>query len=128
MHFSRTSHHKKSSIGASHVEKKFGSFKRGDIVWLEFTPTRGHEQSGRRPAIVLSPQNYNEKTGLMLVCPITSKVKEYPFEVIIKGRVKGAILVDQVRSVDWRERNATYIETASEETTRKIKQLLDLLL
>jgi mRNA interferase MazF len=102
--------------------------RRGDIVWLEFAPTIGHEQSGRRPAIVLSPTEYNEKVGLMLVSPITSKSKNYPFEVILKGKVKGVILVDQIRSVDWRERKAQYIETAPDAVLVKTKQLLGLLL
>lgn len=104
------------------------AFRRGDIVWLEFTPTKGHEQSGRRPAIVLSPVEYNEQAGLMLVCPITSKAKSYPFEVQIKGKVKGVVLVDQVRSVDWRERSAEYIEAAPEAVMNRTKRLLELLL
>lgn len=107
------------------VARKFG---RGDLVWLEFTSTKGHEQSGRRPAFVLSPAAYNERAGLMLVCPITSKLKGYPFEVALHGRIKGAILVDQIRSVDWRERNAQYIEAAPDAVTDSVKHLLELLL
>jgi len=107
------------------VEKNFG---KGDLVWLDFTPTKGHEQSGRRPAIVLSPQEYNEKSGLMLVCPITSKTKGYPFEVQIEGKISGAILVDQIRSIDWKERNAKFIETTPPVVVSKTKRLLDLIL
>jgi mRNA interferase MazF len=107
------------------VARKLG---RGDVVWLEFTPTKGHEQSGRRPALVLSPAQYNEKSGLMLVCPITSQLKGYPFEVVLDGKIKGAILVDQLRSVDWKERNAAYVTTASTSTVAKVKELLELLL
>ncbi len=85
--------------------------KRGDIVWLDFNPQTGHEQSGRRPALILSPFNYNKKTHLALVCPITTQIKSYPFEVLlpIDLSVKGAILSDQIKSLDWRERNATFI-------------------
>lgn len=109
------------------MEKKPGSFRRGDIVWLDFTPTKGHEQAGKRPAIVISPEEYNTKAGLMLVCPITSKVKGYPFEVRVQGKIRGVILVDQIRSVDWRERNARFIES-SPAAVAKVKDLLDLLL
>ena len=75
----------------------------GDIVWLEFNPQAGHEQAGHRPALVLSQRAYNEKTGLGIFCPITSKVKGYPFEVLLKGKkISGVILSDQVKSLDWR--------------------------
>ena len=84
--------------------------KRGDLVWLEFSPQAGHEQGGRRPALVLSPESYNGKVGLALACPVTSQVKGYPFEVPVPSGlpVSGVILVDQVRSLDWRARNAFY--------------------
>lgn len=80
----------------------------GDVVWLQFNPQAGHEQAGMRPALVLSPAVYNGKTGLMLCCPITSQVKDYPFEVRVPNhpKVKGAILADQVKSLDWRVRQA----------------------
>jgi len=80
----------------------------GDVVWLTLDPQKGHEQAGRRPALVLSPAEYNEKTSLAIVCPITSQPKGYPFEVAILGNqnVAGAVLSDQVKSLDWRERNA----------------------
>lgn len=102
--------------------------ERGDIVWLEFTPTKGHEQSGRRPALVLSPKEYNEKTNLALVCPITSKAKGYPFEVPLTGKIHGVILADQLRSVDWNERRAERAGKASPATVERVKQLIELLL
>lgn len=81
--------------------------ERGDVVWLTFEPQAGHEQGGRRPAVVLSPAAYNGKVGLALLCPIT-RVKGYPFEVVIPGDigVEGAILTDQIKSLDWRTRQA----------------------
>jgi mRNA interferase MazF len=87
--------------------------ERGDIVWLEFDPGSGHEQAGRRPALVVSPRAYNAKVGLALFCPITSRVKGYPFEVSLPegGRTQGAVLSDQVKSLDWRARRAKRIES-----------------
>lgn len=84
--------------------------RQGDIVWLTFEPQAGHEQKGRRPALVLSPQQYNAKVGLALFCPITSQIKGYPFEVRIPAghSIGGAILSDQVKSMDWRARRAEY--------------------
>ncbi|HHL2561135.1 TPA: endoribonuclease MazF [Yersinia enterocolitica] len=79
----------------------------GDIVWLDFDPQAGHEQAGHRPALVLSPAIYNEKVGLMLCCPMTTQIKGYPFEVIIAGAKQSAVLSDQIKSLDWRKRNAT---------------------
>ena len=78
----------------------------GDIVWLNFTPQAGHEQAGHRPALVLSPAAYNNKTGLMICCPLTTQIKNYPFEVVIDGNPVTAILADQVKSLDWRMRKA----------------------
>ena len=87
---------------------------RGDIVWLDFNPQRGHEQSGRRPAITISPAAYNRRVGLGLFCPITSRIKGYPFEVRIKGSViNGVILADQVKSFDWRRRHMSFVEKAA---------------
>lgn len=76
----------------------------GDIVWIDFTPQIGREQAGRRPALVLSPRLYNEKVGLMIVCPITSKSKGYPFEVVLPSglAIIGAVLSDHVKSLDWK--------------------------
>jgi mRNA interferase MazF len=78
----------------------------GDIVWLNFTPQSGHEQAGHRPALVLSPAAYNNKTSLMICCPLTTQIKNYPFEVFIGGMPPSAVLADQVKSLDWRSRNA----------------------
>jgi mRNA interferase MazF len=88
---------------------------RGDIVWLNFTPQAGHEQAGHRPALVLSPASYNGKTSLMLCCPITNQIKRYPFEVALGDNllVSGAVLADQVKSVDWKARQAKKKSKAS---------------
>lgn len=86
---------------------------RGDVVWLNFTPQSGHEQAGKRPALVLSPRSYNEKVGLAIFCFVTSQVKGYPFEVLLNGKIKGAVLSDQIRSLDWVARNSKYIEKAA---------------
>ncbi|MGD1067205.1 MAG: endoribonuclease MazF [Vulcanimicrobiaceae bacterium] len=80
---------------------------RGDVVWMQFGPGAGHEQGGHRPALVLSPRDYNARTGLLVCCPITSKRKDYPFEVVVEAdAVRGVVLADQVRSVDWKHREA----------------------
>jgi mRNA interferase MazF len=78
----------------------------GDIVWLAFSPHAGHEQAGRRPALVLSPGSYNGKTSMMVCCPLTSQVKGYPFEVVITRDPPSAVLADQIKSLDWRARGA----------------------
>lgn len=85
--------------------------ERGDAVWLSFDPQAGREQTGRRPAIVISPRTYNAKAGLALVCPVTSQVKGYPFEVPLPDglSVSGVILADHVRSLDWQARRAELI-------------------
>ena len=84
--------------------------KRGDIVWLTFDSKAGHEQAGHLPALVLSPESYNKKVGLAILCPITSRVKGYPFEVELpkKSKVSGVVLSDQVKSLDWKTRKATF--------------------
>ncbi len=93
----------------------------GDIVWLEFDSQAGHEQAGHRPAVVLSRKAYNRKTGLAIFCPITSRVKGYPFEVIVKGKkIQGAVLSDQVKSLDWKARQAKPIEKLSEEALGEV--------
>lgn len=81
---------------------------RGDLVWLEFDPQAGHEQAGHRPAVVLSPRAYNQKSGLALFCPITSRIKGYPFEVALPPDlpVQGAVLCDQVKSLEWSARRS----------------------
>ena len=78
----------------------------GDIVCISFDPQTGHEQAGRRPAVVLSPAAYNAKTNLMVCCPMTTEIKNYPFEVVIAGPSPSAVLADQVKSLDWRKRKA----------------------
>jgi mRNA interferase MazF len=104
--------------------------QRGDLIWIDMQPQAGHEQSGRRPAIVLSPENYNDKVGLALLCPITNQVKGYPFEVILPEglKVTGVILSDQLKSLDWKIRKAAFIDTVPdhtiEETLKKASTLL----
>ena len=78
----------------------------GDIVWISFSPRAGHEQVGHRPAVVLSPATYNAKTSLMVCCPMTAQIKNYPFEVVVAGESPSAVLADQVKSLDWRKRRA----------------------
>ena len=86
--------------------------QRGDIVWLSFEPQAGHEQTGRRPALVLSPKEYNGKVGLAIFCPITTQVKGYPFEVVIPAglTVTGVVLSDHVKNLDWRSRRASFAD------------------
>lgn len=95
---------------------------RGDIVWLQFTPHAGHEQAGRRPALVVSPREYNRRVGLALVCPITSRVKGYPFEVALPPGlgVEGVVLADQIRSLDWRVRDARFQDEAPSEVLDEV--------
>jgi len=78
----------------------------GDIVWLNFTPQAGHERAGHRPALVISPAAYNGKTSLMLCCPLSTQIKNYPFEVFVAGTPPSVVLADQVKSLDWRVRYA----------------------
>jgi mRNA interferase MazF len=103
---------------------------RGDVVWLTFNPQAGHEQAGRRPAVVLSPSSYNGKVGLAIFCPITSQVKNYPFEVAIPSVLKldGVILADQVKSLDWRIRRAEFICKLPQETMGEVRGKLETLL
>jgi mRNA interferase MazF len=104
---------------------------RGDLIWLQFNPRAGHEQAGHRPAVVVSPSSYNRRVGLALCCPITSQVKGYPFEVLLPQGlgVEGAILSDQIKSLDWRQRKARRIGTLPadvlQETVGKILALID---
>lgn len=103
--------------------------QRGDVIRLNFTPQQGHEQAGKRPALVLSPKMYNEKTGLALVCPITHHKKGYPFEVELPENLKtrGVILADHIKNLDWRAREATWIEKAPPETVKKVGHKVSLL-
>ena len=102
----------------------------GDIIWITFNPQAGHEQAGRRPALVLSPATYNGKVGLAILCPITSQVKGYPFEVIIPDglAISGAILSDQVKSLDWKARKAEFgcklPSTTFNEVVQKLSTLI----
>ena len=104
---------------------------RGDAVWITLQPHAGHEQTGRRPAVVLSPAAYNGKVGLAVLCPITSRIKGYPFEVLLPDglKISGAVLADQVKNLDWRARNATFICTLPADTVSdvlaKLRALLD---
>lgn len=103
---------------------------RGDVVWISLYPQSGHEQTGRRPALVLSPESYNKKTSLAILCPITNQVKGYPFEVLIPEGlpVTGAILSDQVKSLDWRARNSELACTLPAETVSEALDKLGTLL
>jgi len=102
----------------------------GDIIWLNFTPQIGHEQKGKRPAVVLSPKIYNEKTDLCIAVPITSKIKNYPFEVKLPAnlKTKGVVLADQIKSLDFVKREAKFIEKLPNNTLKEIKKLALLLI
>lgn len=104
--------------------------KRGDVIWITMNPQAGHEQAGRRPAVVLSPVTYNEKAGLAIMCPVTSQIKGYPFEVTLPSGlpVSGVILADQVKSLDWHARKAEMICTLPSKVISEILQKLSLLL
>lgn len=111
------------------VKKNGYTPDRGDIVWLNFDPAKGHEQKGKRPALVVSPKSYNKKSGLALVCPVTSQIKGYPFEITVENKyVSGAILVDQVRCVDWLERGVKKIVKLPPLKTKQAQRMLSLLL
>jgi mRNA interferase MazF len=95
--------------------------ERGDFVWIDFDPQVGHEQAGRRPALVLSPGSYNRATGRALVCPITSKVKGYTFEVSVTGkRVDGVVLADQIKNLEWSKQNTAFIERSDPEVVEDV--------
>ena len=100
--------------------------ERGDAVWITLDPQAGHEQAGRRPALVLSPSGYNGRVGLALFCPITSRVKGYPFEVPLPAGspVMGVVGADQVKSLDWRAHEAARIGVISEEVVAQVLQRL----
>jgi mRNA interferase MazF len=95
---------------------------RGDLVWINFSPQQGHEQAGRRPAIVISPKRYNERLKLALFCPITNRVKGYPFEVQLPEdvEVQGVVLCDQLKSLDWQARKIKFIESLPSITLEEI--------
>lgn len=101
----------------------------GDIVWFEFSPQAGHEQAGHRPALVISPAAYNNKTGTMLCCPMTTQIKGYPFEVIIHAdNVSSAVLSDQIKNLDWRARKATPKGRASNHELNEVRAKISALL
>jgi mRNA interferase MazF len=102
----------------------------GDVVWITFNPQAGHEQAGRRPALVLSPAAYNGKVGLAILCPVTNQVKGYPFEVLIPAGLKigGVVLSDQVKSLDWKARQTELICRLPFATIEEVLQKLNTLL
>lgn len=101
----------------------------GDIVWVDLNPTLGHEQRGRRPALVISQKSYNGKAGMMLACPMTTSEKGYPFEVVLSNpSEKSVVLADQLRCLDWRERNIQLIAHATDDEFDQVKGLLSTLL
>lgn len=105
--------------------------RRGDVIWMQFNPKIGHEQAGRRPALIISPEIYNSRVGLTLLCPITTRIKNYPFEVPLPSHIPvyGVILADQVKSLDWRIRRASFVAQVPDsvllEVLSKIKLLLN---
>ena len=106
--------------------------ERGDAIWLDFDPQTGKEQAGRRPALVVSPSSYNRKSGLALICPITSQVKGYPFESPVPAGlpIQGVVLTDQIRCLDWNCRHAKFIARVSDslldDVTAKLAALIGL--
>jgi mRNA interferase MazF len=112
------------------VSRKVAAPDRGDVVWLNHDPQTGHEQAGHRPTLVLSPKAYNAATGLMLCCPVTSQVKDYPFEVELIGvkGVKGVVLSDQLRSLDWEARGAEKAGRAADDVVAAVLAKLKVLL
>lgn len=104
--------------------------ERGDIVWVTLDPRKGHEQAGRRPALVMSPRSYNAKVGMALMCPITRQAKGYPFEVAVpaESELTGVVLADHIRNLDWKARRVDFMARASEvELTEVVQKLLSLL-
>lgn len=101
----------------------------GDLVWLDFNPQAGREQGRRRPALVLTQQNYNRASGLIVVCPLTSKRKPYPFALPVDlNKVEGAVLVDHLKSLDWKARNAKFHSKAEPALVKKVRAYLAVLL
>ena len=102
----------------------------GDVVWLEFDPQAGHEQAGRRPALVLSPARYNGLRGMMICCPMSSRIKGYAFEVVVSANPPSVVLADQVKNLDWRARRAVFRNAVSPDVLAdvqaKIRSLLRL--
>ena len=102
---------------------------RRDVVWVDFNPVRGHEQANVRPALVLSPKTYNQKTGLMIVCAITAQIKGYPYEVAVhETEITGVILTDQIRTLDWKERKVKHIVTVSQSIINEVQENISTLI
>lgn len=113
------------SAGGRRVGKRLGDCpEAGDVVWLDLDPTKGREQRGRRPALVVSPRVYNERSGLCIACPVTDQAKGYPFEVAFPAghKVTGVVLSDQLRSVSWGERNAELIAKAPADVLDEVRE------
>ena len=106
------------------VDSKLYVPQRGDVIWITLNPQAGHEQAGRRPALVLSPAAYNGKVGLAILCPLTNQIKGYPFEVLVPPglSITGAILADQVKNLDWRVRDAEWICSLPRRTLAEVSQ------
>jgi mRNA interferase MazF len=102
----------------------------GDVVIVDFNPQAGHEQAGKRPALVLSPQNFNKITGFAWLCPITNQAKGYPFEVKVEGSQKttGVILTDQMKSLDWSARNLHKVDTVNSDCLSNVKSIVSTIL
>ena len=104
------------------VDKRKYVPSRGDLLWVNFSPQIGHEQASKRPACVVSSKSYNKKSGLVLLCPITSSIKGYPFEVdIVSNKINGVILTDQVRSIDWTARKVTFIDSINKDIIYRVQ-------
>ncbi len=103
---------------------------RGDIVYLDFDPTKGHEQRGHRPAFVLSPLSYNAKSSLAVFLPITKHQKGYPFEVLLPSGLitQGVILADQIKCLDWKARSIQFVESAPESVIEQVQGKIEALL
>ncbi len=123
----------KRSIGERLLATKSGSYcpEAGDFIWIDLDPTMGHEQSGRRPAIVLSPQSYNAAAGLCVICPITSRVRGYPFEAALpdgEDIIRGAVLADQPHSISWEKRPIKHAGRAPDTVLNEVRERLAALL
>ena len=101
--------------------------KQGDIIFLDFNPTVGHEQKGKRPAIVVSINTFNNHTGMIMVCPITSNIKEFPTHYKLEDtkKIKGSVLCEHIRSIDFESRNIKFVESASENDLISVQMLLN---
>ena len=101
--------------------------KQGDIAFLDFNPTKGHEQKGKRPAIVVSISVFNKHTNMAIVCPITSNIKEFPTHYLLEDtkKIKGTVLCEHIRSIDYKERNVSFVEKASENDLLSVITLLN---